>query len=147
MRDAKEPVTVSFSTITTIQTPTWSSEPSKGVQDMYLVFVWPSPAPLMEPRPPLPAPLLLPGLEFSYPFTDPDPFSASSLVGAGRPWGNHVTFAVTAAPCSKASARPVRTWGGPPMRERKGDWRRPGMRRAGETNIIRREGWGRTRRY
>ena len=107
VRDAKEPVTVSFSTITTIHTPTWSSDPSKGVQDIYLVLAWPSLN--MGLRGPLPAPLLLPGLEFSYPFTDPDPFSASSLVGAGRPWGNHVTFAVTAAPCSKASARPLRT--------------------------------------
>lgn len=33
------------------------------------------------------------------------------------------------------------------MRERKGDWRRPGMRSAGETKIMRREGCGRTRRY
>lgn len=37
VRDGKEPVTVSFSTITTIHTPTLSSLPNKGVQEMYLV--------------------------------------------------------------------------------------------------------------
>lgn len=65
------------------------------------------------------------------------------------PWpcGSQVTFAVTAAPDSNASRRPSRTCGGPPMRERKGDWRRPGIRRAGETKTMRKAGWGRTRRY
>ena len=51
-----------------------------------------------------------------------------------------MTFAVTESPFSKASARPSRTWAGPPMRERKGDCSRPGMRRAEETKMIRREG-------
>lgn len=58
----------------------------------------------------------------------------------GRPWGNQRTLAVTAAPASKASARPSRTWLGPPMRDRNGDWRRPGMRKAEETKTMRREG-------
>lgn len=58
----------------------------------------------------------------------------------GRPWGNHRTLAVTAAPASKASARPSRTWLGPPMRDRNGDCRRPGMRKAEETKTMRREG-------
>ena len=33
------------------------------------------------------------------------------------------------------------------MLEWKGDWRRPGMGRAGDTKTMRKEGWGRTRRY
>lgn len=63
-----------------------------------------------------------------------------SVDDGGRPWGNQRTLAVTAAPASKASARPSRTWLGPPMRDRNGDCRRPGMRKAEETKTMRREG-------
>jgi hypothetical protein len=56
-------------------------------------------------------------------------------------------LAVTPMPWVRASAMPSRIWTGPPMRERRGDWRRPGMRREGERNVMRREGAGRTRRY
>ena len=58
-----------------------------------------------------------------------------------------MTFAVTGMPDAKASDIPSRMWAGPPMRDRKCDWMRPGMRRPGETNIMRREGDERIRRY
>lgn len=63
-----------------------------------------------------------------------------SVEDDGRPWGNQRTLALTAAPASKASARPSRTWLGPPIRDKNGDCRRPGMRKAEETKTMRREG-------
>jgi hypothetical protein len=47
---------------------------------------------------------------------------------------------VTPVPCARASSRPSRTCSGPPMRSRNLVCRRPGMRRAGEVKVMRREG-------
>lgn len=127
-----------LSTMMTIQTPTRSSEPRSGVHDIQRV--WPRSV------------------------TDSSPLVVVSWVAPfGAWWGSTDALlgwllsrslercdlgeleiqemrAVTAIPEEKASARPSRTEPGAPMWDRKGDWRRPGMRRAGETNMMRRDG-------
>lgn len=60
---------------------------------------------------------------------------------------NQRTLAVTPRPSANAAVSSSRTRGEPPIRSRKGDWRMPGTRCAGEAKRIRRDGYGRTRRY
>lgn len=75
---------------------------------------------------------------------DDFPSSEPEVVGA---LVTQLTFAVTGVPWERASRMPSRTCAGPPMRSRSLVCRRPGMRRAGEVKVMRREGCGRTRRY
>jgi hypothetical protein len=56
-------------------------------------------------------------------------------------------LAVTPMPCDRASNTPSRTCCGPPTRSMRCDCESPGIRSEGEVKIIRREGYGRTRRY
>lgn len=61
--------------------------------------------------------------------------------------GIQVTLAVTLIPADIALWMPSRMCGWPPMRSRKRDWSKPGIRRAGDVKVMRRDGQGRTSRY
>lgn len=76
-----------------------------------------------------PGPRRLPGREGS-------PLMLSSV----WPCGSHVILAVTGELFLKASMSPSRTLEGPPMRESRGVCKRPGIRSAAETNMMRSEG-------
>lgn len=127
--ELRQPVISSLSTMTTIQTPGLLSEPSSGVQCIQRGF--PSGSPL-------------------------------SALGAMYPCGrsceleclcdlnecvSQETFAVTPMPWDSAFMRPSRTCRGPPIRSMSRDCESPGMRSAGDVKMIRREGYGRMRKY
>lgn len=74
------------------------------------------------------------------------PSNAAALPLAS-PFVSHEIFAVTDVPCARESRMPSRTCCGPPMRSRNFACKRPGIRSAGEVNVMRSDGYGRTRRY
>lgn len=59
----------------------------------------------------------------------------------------HRTFAVTPRPSARADVSSSRTRDEPPILFIKGDCRIPGTRRVGDANKIRKDGYGRIRRY
>lgn len=128
---------VSSSTTTTIHTPTAPFLPSNGVQC------------IQRTRPALTGWGQTPDDDIAslfFRFDAATPTSAGEFVmstlhnvAAALP-DNQRTLAVTPRPSARALVRSSRIRGDPPMRERKGVWRMPGVRREGEAKRMRREG-------
>jgi hypothetical protein len=72
---------------------------------------------------------------------------ACARARVGEECVSHEIFAVTPMLCDNASNMPSRTCWGPPIRSMRCDCESPGMRRAGDVKIIRRDGYGLTRKY